>query len=86
MTPDVVKLKALPDFMLDAEFADGEIRRLDIRPLLAYPAFAGLRVGSLFMSAKVDNGIVFWTDEIDLSPDTLYLRGEVVQRGHAALA
>lgn len=86
MTPDVVKVRAFPDFKLEAEFADGAIRRFDIRPLLAYPAFSGLREGGLFMSAKVENGTVVWNDEIDLSPDTLYLRGEVVQRGHAASA
>jgi len=80
MTPDVIKVKAFADFILEAEFADGEIRRLDVRPLLDYPAFSALREGNLFMAAKVENGTVAWTDEIDLSPDTLYLRGEVVQR------
>ena len=79
MTPDIIKVKALADFILEAEFADGEIRRFDVRPLLDYPAFSALREGSLFMAAKVENGTVAWTDEIDLSPDTLYLRGEVVQ-------
>lgn len=80
MTPDVIKVKALPDFLLEAEFADGGIRRFDVRPLLEYPAFAALREGNLFMAAKVENGTVVWSEEIDLSPDTLYLHGEVVQR------
>jgi hypothetical protein len=29
----------------------------------------------LFMRAHVVGGVVTWNDEIDLSPDTLYLRG-----------
>lgn len=86
MTPNVVAVKALPDFMLEAEFADSEIRRLDIRPLLAYPACACLREGGLFISAKVENATVFWNEETDLSPDTLYLRGVVAQRGHTGAA
>ena len=31
----------------------------------------------LFMRAHVAHGTVVWTEEIDLSPDTLYLRGQV---------
>jgi hypothetical protein len=27
------------------------------------------------MRAHVEHGVVVWNDEIDLSPDTLYLRG-----------
>jgi len=80
MTPDVVKVKAFSDFTLQAQFADGAVRRFDMTPLLGYPAFSALREGNLFLSAKVQNGSVTWTDEIDLSPDTLYLRGEAVSQ------
>lgn len=76
MTPDVVAVKALPNYQLEAQFADGEVRRFNMAPYLDYPAFAGLREASLFMRAKVFNGTVTWTDEIDVSPDTLYLKGE----------
>ena len=79
MTPDVITVKALPDFLLEAEFADGEVRRFNMRPYLDYPAFADLWENTLFRRAKVVNGTVTWTDEIDLSPDTLYLRGTRVE-------
>mgnify|MGYP003381694101 CR=1 FL=1 len=79
MTPDVISVTALPDFLLEAEFADGEVRRFDMRPYLDYPAFAELRKNALFRRATVVNGTVTWTDEIDLSPDTLYLRGTRVK-------
>jgi len=75
MTPDVVRVRPLPDYQLEAEFATGEWRVFDMRPYLAYPAFAALAEGSLFMKAHVVLGTVAWTDEIDISPDTLYLRG-----------
>lgn len=75
MTPDVVRVRPLPDYLLEAEFATGERRLFDMRPYLAYPAFAALTEGSLFMKAHVALGTVAWTDEIDISPDTLYLRG-----------
>lgn len=75
MTPDVVRVKPLPDYRLEADFATGEKRLFDMRPYLAYPAFAPLTDGALFMRAHVVLGTVAWTDEIDISPDTLYLRG-----------
>jgi len=75
MTPDVVKVVAMPGFLLEAEFETGEIRQFDMRPYLGYPAFMLLNEPGFFMRAKVQNGDVIWNDEIDLSPDTLYLQG-----------
>jgi hypothetical protein len=75
MTPDVIQVKATSDFFIEAQFATGELRRFDMRPYLDYPAFTSLRDIELFMRAHVEHGVVVWNDEIDLSPDTLYLRG-----------
>jgi hypothetical protein len=75
MPPDVVQVKALPDYFLEAVFADGERRRFDMKPYLSYPAFSSLTEANCFQKAHVAYGTVVWTDEIDLSPDTLYLRG-----------
>ena len=88
MTPDVVKVKALPETKLKVEFADGSFRLFDVKPLLQFPAFTELSDATLFMKAKVLNGTVAWNDEIDISPDTLYLRGEVmhVNQGPQAFA
>ncbi len=74
MTPDVVRVKPLPDFRLEVDFATGEHRFFDMRPYLAYPAFAPLTTDNLFMKATVVHGVVTWNEDIDLSPDTLYLQ------------
>ena len=79
MTPDVIAVKALPGYALAAQFATGEWRRFEMRELLKYPAFAPLQDPSLFQRAHVQHGTVAWTDDIDLPPDTLYLRGHAVQ-------
>lgn len=76
MTPEVVNVKPLHDYCLEAEFATGERRWFDMKPYLHYPAFAPLLEEGLFKKAHVAYGVVAWTEEIDLSPDTLYLRGE----------
>lgn len=82
MTPDVIAVKVMPDYVLLAQFATGEWRRFDMCGLLQYPAFAALRDPALFQRAHVQHGVVTWTDEIDLSPDTLYLRGQAVDETH----
>lgn len=76
MTPDVVNVAPSPDFSLLAEFETGELRRFDMRPYLDFPAFAALKEPGIFMRAHVEHGAVTWTEDIDLSPDTLYLRGQ----------
>ena len=76
MTPDVIKVLATPDYSIVAEFETGEVRLFDMRPYLDFPAFAPLKEPGLFMRAHVEHGTVVWSDEIDLSPDTLYLRGQ----------
>ena len=75
MTPDVIKVVPQSDYVIVAEFETGEVRRFNMRPYLHYPAFAALNESALFMRAHVAHGTVAWSDEIDLSPDTLYLHG-----------
>lgn len=78
MTPDVIQVRVLPDYVLEAKFATDEWRRFDMSVYLQYPAFSALQDPALFQRAHVPHGTVAWTDEIDLSPDTLYLRGQAV--------
>jgi hypothetical protein len=75
MTPDVTQVNVLDDYCIEAKFANGEARFFDMRPLLDYPAFVSLKDINLFKRAHVSYGTVGWDDEIDLSPDTLYLCG-----------
>lgn len=86
MTPDVVKVKAYQETKLEVEFTNGAIRLFDVKPLLQYPAFSKLRDITLFTKAQVQNGTVAWNEEIDISPDTLYLRGEVLNHNEVAKA
>lgn len=42
MTPDVIQVRPLPNYTLEAQFATGEWRRFDIRSYLRHPAFSAL--------------------------------------------
>lgn len=76
MTPDIIRVKAITNYHLEVEFEDGELRLFDMKPYLDYPAFSPLTKNNLFMKAHVALGTVAWNDEIDMSPDTIYLLGK----------
>lgn len=76
MTPDVTDAVALKNFELLVTFADGARRRFSMLPYLQFPAFQALKEPGKFALAHVANGTVAWSDEIDISPDTLYIAGE----------
>ena len=78
MTPDVVQVYPLSNYTLLVKFANGGRRRFEMGNYLHYPAFSALQDPALFQRAHVEHGTVVWTDEIDLTPDTLYLRGQSV--------
>lgn len=78
----VRKVKALPDYLLFAEFADGEKRLYDIKPLFEQiPAFNELkRIYGLFKQAQPDTGGhgIVWNDNVDLDADEVYDYGAVI--------
>lgn len=75
MTPDVVAVQALENHELQLMFSDGERRRFSMAPYLDYPAYKPLREPGRFKTAHIENGTVAWCDDMDISPDTLYLAG-----------
>lgn len=78
MTPDVIAVKDLANYELLVTFAGGEKRRFSMRPYLNYPAYQPLRQPGKFRLAHVLNGTVAWSEDVDISPDTLYIKGEPV--------
>ena len=55
-----------------------EAKEFDMKPYLPYPIYEPLNDKVFFQKAKVMMGTVVWNDEIDMSPDTLYLEGRTV--------
>ena len=73
MTPEVTQVKTQPNFELLVTFADGVCKSFSMLPYLQYPAFSQLSEPGKFAFAHVAHGTVQWADDIDISPDTLYL-------------
>ncbi len=74
MAPDVMSVVPLEPFVVRVTFADGEIRDVDIEPLLNGRVFAALRERSEFRRVGVDKqtGAVTWANGADLDPDVIY--------------
>ena len=63
-----------------AEVLDGEQRRMDVTPYLAYPVFQRLRDPGFFAEVQADHGTVCWPAGIDLDPDSVYLESVPVDQ------
>ncbi len=79
MNPRVKSVKVLDDYELELVFNNGEVGHFSMKPYLDYPVFQPLKDYSLFTQAKATMGFVAWNDDIDMSPDTLYLESKIGQ-------
>ena len=73
MNPKVIKVQPERDHLLHLWFANGEKRCFDMKPYLEYEVFRPLKDESVFYSAKMFLGSVTWSNNADLSYDTLYM-------------
>ena len=76
----VQSVAPIQDKTLLVTFLNGTTKRYDVKPLLArFPAFAALDTQrGLFEQVRVDQGGygISWNDEIDLSCNELWERGQ----------
>jgi hypothetical protein len=73
MNPRIINVEPLENYKLKFKFTDNSIREFDMKPYLTYPAFEDLKEDALFKKASIFLGTVKWNDEIDMSPDTLFM-------------
>ena len=62
------------DYTLICTFSDGVTKRVDLEPLLKYPAFQELKDKSQFIQFGLDQTI-FWANGADIAPEYLYDNG-----------
>jgi Protein of unknown function (DUF2442) len=74
IAPAVKTAIALDPYVVRVVFADGEVRDVDIEPLLDGPIFRALRDPSEFARVDVDEygETIVWPNGADLDPDVLY--------------
>ena len=80
MNPRITQVKPQENFILKLKFTDNSLRTFDMKPYLNYPVFEPLKEKELFDNASVFLGSVKWNEEIDMSPDTLFLESEILEQ------
>jgi hypothetical protein len=79
ISPDVHKIVVLDNYKLHLTFKNGEERIFDVKPYIDMGrVFAPLANYSEFRQVSSENGGAEWECGADLSPDTLYIRGELI--------
>lgn len=77
---NVVEVRAdAENYLLYLVFGNGERKVHDCKRYFEFEVFAALKDPEFFKTAHVAKGTVVWTDDIDLSPITLYERSEPVR-------
>lgn len=64
-------------YTLLCEFNDGVRKRVDLTPLLKYPAYEELRDKDQFVQFGLDQTI-FWRNGADIAPEYLYAHGQAI--------
>jgi hypothetical protein len=74
IAPEMIAATPRPGYVVRVMFADGEVRDVDITPLLATEAFAPLRDPKAFEQVIVDEetGTITWPGGVDLDPSVIY--------------
>jgi hypothetical protein len=74
IAPAMVAVIVRPEHTVRIVFADGEVRDVDITPMLNSPAFSPLRDQALFEQVKIDEqtGTIAWPGDVDLDPNVTY--------------
>lgn len=84
IAPTVKTVTALAPYVVRVVFADGEVRDVDIEPLLGGAVFSALREPDAFRRVAVDElgETIVWPNGADLDPDVIY--GTAVPEGEPA--
>ncbi|MBA4122848.1 MAG: DUF2442 domain-containing protein [Acidobacteria bacterium] len=81
----VVEAQANEEFSLNLKFSDGRRKRFDAKPYLDYEVFKPLKDLNYFKRIKIAFGTVQWTDEQDISPETLCLESKEISKNETIL-
>jgi hypothetical protein len=79
MNPRVKEVYPIENYQLRLVFNNGEEKIFDVKPYLTIGVFKELQNISIFNSVRPFLGSILWGNNVDLSPDTLYMEGKKLQ-------
>lgn len=75
----VISVTPKDNHLLELKFNTGEMRLFDATPYLEKGVFKQLKNKTLFNQAYVAFDTVCWPGNLDISPDTLYLKSYAIK-------
>jgi hypothetical protein len=79
MNPRVKEVYPIENYQLRLVFNNGEEKIFDVKPYLTIGVFKELQNVGIFNSVRPFLGSILWENNVDLSPDTLYMEGKKLQ-------
>ena len=76
INPRVESVLVLDNFQLSIKFTNNEQKLFDMKPYLDQGVFKVLKDETLFKKVFMQWSTVAWSDDLDMSSDTLYIEGE----------
>ena len=81
ITPDVIKVKALDDYLLEVTFETKEIKIFDMKNLINNIEFYNrLKNKDYFKKVKPYNETVIWENGEDVCPEDLYYKSKTIEK------
>ncbi len=81
ITPDVIKVKTLDDYLLEVTFATKEIKIFDMKNLINNIEFyKRLKNKDYFKKVKPYNETVIWKNGEDVCPEDLYYKSKTIRK------
>ena len=81
ITPDVIKVKALDDYLLEVTFKTKEIKIFDMKDLINNIEFyKRLKNKDYFKKVKPYNETVIWENGEDVCPEDLYYKSKTIEK------
>ncbi len=73
LLPMVTGIEDISEYTLMLRFDNGELRALDCSYMLDLPPYKS-KLQSVFTCARAEYGTVVWPCDLDISPETVYLK------------
>ena len=81
ITPDVIKVKALDDYLLEVTFKTKEVKIFDMKNLINNIEFyKRLKNKDYFKKVKPYNETVIWENGEDVCPEDLYYKSKTIRK------
>ena len=80
ITPDVIKVKALDDYLLEVTFETKEIKIFNMKNLINnMEIYKRLKNKEYFKKVKPYNETVIWENGEDIYPEDLYYKSKTIE-------